>query len=143
MFILTSFINILLQGIQNKNLRSDWQSCYQHSNPLCVCLLWCLQQEKVQYYDIATEKRADFDRAMADYIKRKVYLAIHVLQLVFVLNACAMLTQQQLYESCYLLQESGEDQETEDSNSEFDEQGWRILVIGNIMLYIIFRIIFV
>ncbi|XP_062161538.1 high mobility group B protein 14 [Alnus glutinosa] len=45
-------------------------------------------EEKVQYYDIATEKRADFDRAMADYIKRK---------------------------------ESGEDQETEDSNSEFDE----------------------
>ncbi|KAE7996226.1 hypothetical protein FH972_000965 [Carpinus fangiana] len=44
--------------------------------------------EKVQYYDIATEKRAEFDRAMADYIKKK---------------------------------ESGEDQETEDSDSEFDE----------------------
>ncbi|KAK7813305.1 high mobility group b protein 14, partial [Quercus suber] len=44
--------------------------------------------EKVQYYDIATEKRAEFDRAMIDYIKRK---------------------------------ESGEDQETEDSDSEFDE----------------------
>ncbi|XP_044497538.1 high mobility group B protein 14-like isoform X2 [Mangifera indica] len=28
-------------------------------------------EEKVQYYDIATEKRAEFDRAMADYIKRK------------------------------------------------------------------------
>ncbi|KAK6932229.1 High mobility group box domain, partial [Dillenia turbinata] len=27
--------------------------------------------EKVQYYDIATEKRAEFDRAMAEYIKRK------------------------------------------------------------------------
>jgi len=45
-------------------------------------------EEKVQYYDIATEKRAEFDRAMIDYIKRK---------------------------------ESGEDQETEDSDSEFDE----------------------
>lgn len=32
-----------------------------------------LKQEKVQYYDIATEKRAEFDRAMADYIKRKVF----------------------------------------------------------------------
>ncbi|ESR62903.1 hypothetical protein CICLE_v10017037mg [Citrus x clementina] len=28
-------------------------------------------EEKVKYYDIATEKRAEFDRAMADYIKRK------------------------------------------------------------------------
>ncbi|KAA8514951.1 hypothetical protein F0562_018262 [Nyssa sinensis] len=27
-------------------------------------------EEKVQYYDIAREKRAEFDRAMADYIKR-------------------------------------------------------------------------
>ncbi|KAJ8761937.1 hypothetical protein K2173_006539 [Erythroxylum novogranatense] len=28
-------------------------------------------EEKVKYYDIATEKRADFDRAMAEYMKRK------------------------------------------------------------------------
>ncbi|XP_019189323.1 PREDICTED: high mobility group B protein 14 isoform X2 [Ipomoea nil] len=28
-------------------------------------------EEKVQYYDIATEKRREFDRAMADYNKRK------------------------------------------------------------------------
>lgn len=28
-------------------------------------------EEKVQYYDIATVKRAEFDRAMAEYIKRK------------------------------------------------------------------------
>ncbi|KAJ6806295.1 high mobility group B protein 14 [Iris pallida] len=28
-------------------------------------------EEKVQYYDIATEKRAEFDKAMAAYIKRK------------------------------------------------------------------------
>ncbi|CAA0823710.1 High mobility group B protein 14 [Striga hermonthica] len=28
-------------------------------------------EEKVQYYDIATEKRAEFDLAMADFIKRK------------------------------------------------------------------------
>ncbi|XP_059669057.1 high mobility group B protein 14 [Cornus florida] len=28
-------------------------------------------EEKVHYYDIATEKRAEFDRAVADYIKRK------------------------------------------------------------------------
>ncbi|KAI5671246.1 hypothetical protein M9H77_11610 [Catharanthus roseus] len=28
-------------------------------------------EEKVQYYDMATEKRAEFDKAMADYIKRK------------------------------------------------------------------------
>ncbi|KAF3451176.1 hypothetical protein FNV43_RR07268 [Rhamnella rubrinervis] len=28
-------------------------------------------EEKVQYYDVATEKRAEFDRAMAEYIKRK------------------------------------------------------------------------
>ncbi|XP_010275019.1 PREDICTED: high mobility group B protein 14 [Nelumbo nucifera] len=43
-------------------------------------------EEKVQYYDIATEKRAEFEEAMAEYIKRK---------------------------------ESGEDQESEDS--EYDE----------------------
>ncbi|CAA0832343.1 High mobility group B protein 14 [Striga hermonthica] len=28
-------------------------------------------EEKVQYYDIATEKRAEFDLAMANFIKRK------------------------------------------------------------------------
>ncbi|XP_022720294.1 high mobility group B protein 14-like isoform X3 [Durio zibethinus] len=28
-------------------------------------------EEKVKYYDIATEKRAEFDRAMAEYIRRK------------------------------------------------------------------------
>ncbi|XP_052179491.1 high mobility group B protein 14 [Diospyros lotus] len=28
-------------------------------------------EEKVQYYDIATEKRAEFDRAMSEYNKRK------------------------------------------------------------------------
>ncbi|XP_039036173.1 high mobility group B protein 14-like isoform X3 [Hibiscus syriacus] len=28
-------------------------------------------EEKVKYYDIATEKRAEFDRAMAEYNKRK------------------------------------------------------------------------
>lgn len=36
-------------------------------------------QEKVQYYDIATEKRAEFDRAMADYIKRKVFSTDYLL----------------------------------------------------------------
>ncbi|KAG6779369.1 high mobility group B protein 14 [Populus alba x Populus x berolinensis] len=28
-------------------------------------------EEKVKYYDIATEKRAEFDRVMSEYIKRK------------------------------------------------------------------------
>ncbi|KAG5247615.1 hypothetical protein OIU76_029838 [Salix suchowensis] len=28
-------------------------------------------EEKVKYYDIATEKRAEFDRAMSEYIRRK------------------------------------------------------------------------
>ncbi|KAG2409836.1 High mobility group B protein [Vigna angularis] len=28
------------------------------------------QQEKVQYYDVATDKRAEFDRAMAEYNKK-------------------------------------------------------------------------
>ncbi|KAL9224883.1 hypothetical protein vseg_000869 [Gypsophila vaccaria] len=28
-------------------------------------------EEKVQYYDIATEKRAEFDKAIADYTRRK------------------------------------------------------------------------
>ncbi|KAF5752753.1 HMG-box DNA-binding family protein isoform 1 [Tripterygium wilfordii] len=28
-------------------------------------------EEKVQYYHIATEKRAEFDRTMADYVKRQ------------------------------------------------------------------------
>ncbi|URD97572.1 HMG (high mobility group) box [Musa troglodytarum] len=28
-------------------------------------------EEKVAYYDIATEKRAEFEKAMAAYIKRK------------------------------------------------------------------------
>ncbi|XP_060957591.1 high mobility group B protein 14 isoform X1 [Cannabis sativa] len=34
-------------------------------------------EEKVQYYDIATEKRAAFDSAMAEYISKKVKIAIY------------------------------------------------------------------
>lgn len=30
----------------------------------------CIWQEKVQYYDIATEKRAEFDRATTEYNKK-------------------------------------------------------------------------
>jgi hypothetical protein len=30
-------------------------------------------QEKVKYYDIATEKRAEFEKAMAEYNKKKVH----------------------------------------------------------------------
>lgn len=30
-------------------------------------------QEKVKYYDMATEKRAEFDKAMIEYNKKKVY----------------------------------------------------------------------
>ncbi|KAB5512332.1 hypothetical protein DKX38_029360 [Salix brachista] len=29
-------------------------------------------EEKVKYYDIATEKRAEFDRAMSEYIRREL-----------------------------------------------------------------------
>jgi len=32
----------------------------------------CILQEKVQYYDIATEKRAEFDRATTEYNKKMV-----------------------------------------------------------------------
>ncbi|KAK9031108.1 hypothetical protein V6N11_032500 [Hibiscus sabdariffa] len=49
-------------------------------------------EEKVKYYDIATEKRAEFDTAMADYNKRKIS-SVH---------------------------EIGKDEETED-DSEYDE----------------------
>ncbi|WCJ27375.1 High mobility group B protein 14 [Euphorbia peplus] len=45
-------------------------------------------EEKVKYYDIATTKRAEFDQAMTEYIKKK---------------------------------ESGEYDETDDSESEYDE----------------------
>ncbi|XP_057949799.1 high mobility group B protein 14 isoform X2 [Malania oleifera] len=60
----------------------DFRKVYQEKNPDVKSMRdigkacgekWkgMTYEEKVQYYDIATEKRAEFDRAMADYIKRK------------------------------------------------------------------------
>ena len=37
-------------------------------------------QEKVKYYDIATEKRAEFEKARIEYNKKKVHLS-HVFPL--------------------------------------------------------------
>ena len=36
-----------------------------------------LHQEKVKYYDLATERRAEFEKAMAQYNKKKVSV-VHV-----------------------------------------------------------------
>nr|GMD09762.1 high mobility group B protein 14 [Ipomoea batatas] len=45
----------------------DFRKEFQEKNPDVKSM----RDEKVQYYDIATEKRREFDRAMADYKKRK------------------------------------------------------------------------
>ncbi|KAA3479045.1 high mobility group B protein 14-like isoform X1 [Gossypium australe] len=45
----------------------DFRKEFQEQNPD----IKSMRDEKVKYYDIATEKRAEFDRAMAEYIKRK------------------------------------------------------------------------
>ena len=37
-----------------------------------------LHQEKVKYYDLATERRAEFEKAMAQYNKKKVILYTHI-----------------------------------------------------------------
>lgn len=76
----------------------DFRKGYQEENPQVKSMRdigkacgekWktMTYEDKVKYYDIATEKRAEFDTAMAEYIRRK---------------------------------ESGEDAESEDSDSEFD-----------------------
>ncbi|KAL0352874.1 UNVERIFIED_CONTAM: High mobility group B protein 14 [Sesamum angustifolium] len=45
----------------------DFRKEYQEQNPDVKSM----RDEKVHYYDIATEKRAEFDVAMANFIKRK------------------------------------------------------------------------
>ncbi|KAM7272049.1 hypothetical protein ACFE04_031263 [Oxalis oulophora] len=47
-----------------KSMRDVGKACGEKWNTMNY-------EEKVEYYDIAAEKRAEFDRAMADYIKRK------------------------------------------------------------------------
>ncbi|GAB4840469.1 hypothetical protein Ancab_021238 [Ancistrocladus abbreviatus] len=60
----------------------DFRKAYQEQNPEVKSMRdigkacgekWKIMtyEEKVQYYDIATEKRAEFDRAMAEYIRRQ------------------------------------------------------------------------
>lgn len=80
-----------------------------------------LSQEKVQYYDIATEKRAEFDCAIAEYVKRKVNLFCtpdlirYVNRVDYRVSTCRT-----RYIKYSFLQESGEDQEI-DEESEFGE----------------------
>lgn len=40
---------------------------------LLIISVYKFGQEKVKYYDIATEKRAEFEKAMAEYNKKKVH----------------------------------------------------------------------
>ncbi|PKU61242.1 high mobility group B protein 14 [Dendrobium catenatum] len=60
----------------------DFRKTYQKENPDVksmseigkVCgKKWktMTYEEKVAYYDVATEKRAEFEKAMSDYLKRK------------------------------------------------------------------------
>ncbi|XP_019056148.1 PREDICTED: high mobility group B protein 14-like [Nelumbo nucifera] len=62
--------------------REDFRKEYQEQNPDVKSMRdigkacgekWktMTYEEIVQYYDIATEKRAEFEKAMAEYIKRK------------------------------------------------------------------------
>ncbi|CAO2842218.1 unnamed protein product [Amaranthus hypochondriacus] len=78
----------------------DFRRGYQEENPEVKSMRdigkacgekWKIMtyEEKVKYYDIATEKRAAFDKAMEEYIRRK---------------------------------ESGEYEESKDSESEFESQ---------------------
>ncbi|WRX26734.1 hypothetical protein QQP08_019221 [Theobroma cacao] len=54
--------SLLLKNLYNRHMLFSVHLQYE---------LFHVQPEKVKYYDIATEKRAEFDRAMAEYIKRK------------------------------------------------------------------------
>lgn len=45
---------------------------------LCQQFHFCsLHQERVKYYDIATEKRAEYEKAVAEFDKKKVYF-LHI-----------------------------------------------------------------
>lgn len=76
----------------------------------------CILQEKVQYYDIATEKRREFDGAMAEFNKKMVSnLSFSWL----VRNSCLPIYG--IYNlSSAAWQENGDFEET-DEESEFDE----------------------
>ncbi|CAN4123681.1 unnamed protein product [Withania somnifera] len=45
----------------------DFRKEFQEQNPD----IRSMRDEKVQYYDVATEKRREFDRAMGDFNKKK------------------------------------------------------------------------
>ncbi|PQQ04482.1 high mobility group B protein 14 isoform X1 [Prunus yedoensis var. nudiflora] len=65
-----------------RSAREDFRKEFQEQNPGVKSMRdigkacgekWktMAYEEKVQYYDIATEKRAEFDKAMAEYTERK------------------------------------------------------------------------
>ncbi|KAK8612860.1 hypothetical protein V6N13_092964 [Hibiscus sabdariffa] len=59
---------------QNPDIRSMCDVCYGVSEVGSTSrdnVAKNVSAEKVKYYDIATEKQAEFDRAMAEFIKRK------------------------------------------------------------------------
>lgn len=83
----------------------------------------CSLQEKVQYYDIATEKRADFDRAMAEFEKRKVIFSACHFSLVSLCHSYGIgksIYQQFSNNKNKFLQETGDFEELDD-DSDFDE----------------------
>uniref|UniRef100_A0A803QES5 HMG box domain-containing protein n=1 Tax=Cannabis sativa TaxID=3483 RepID=A0A803QES5_CANSA len=67
---------------ERKVVKEDFRKVFQEQNPdvksmrdigKACGVKWktMTYEEKVQYYDIATEKRAAFDSAMAEYISKK------------------------------------------------------------------------
>ncbi|KAK7852696.1 high mobility group b protein 14 [Quercus suber] len=72
----------------------EWKTMTYEKSSICRCFEESAMQdmgrvtsiEEVQYYDIATEKRAEFDRAMTDYIKRKAFWSKLLLAIALVDN---------------------------------------------------------
>ncbi|XP_047939417.1 high mobility group B protein 14-like isoform X1 [Salvia hispanica] len=71
-----------LQGRRRREKREDFRKEYQDANPDVKSMRdigkacgekWktMTYEEKVKYYDIATEKRAEFDIAMTNFTKKK------------------------------------------------------------------------
>ncbi|KAJ6757459.1 HIGH MOBILITY GROUP B PROTEIN 12-RELATED [Salix koriyanagi] len=91
-FVISGFIdNYAKNGDLGSAEREDFRKEFQEQNPDVKSMRevgkacgekWktMTYEEKVKYYDIATEKRAEFDRAMSEYIRREANSLVRTLR---------------------------------------------------------------
>ncbi|GKB29595.1 high mobility group B protein 14 [Tanacetum coccineum] len=91
LFVIVPWSFLCVTDYLVNHVREDFRKDFQEQNPHVKSMnvvgkacgeKWktMTYEEKIQYYDIATEKRAKFEKDMMDYVKKKEIGIIRVLE---------------------------------------------------------------